>query len=646
MATVKGVKERFRRTLALGPALRTVWESAPRLTLVNLGLVIVQAGLPLAALYLTKLIVDALSSAVSSSGGGGDLSYVFLLIGLAAVVGLFTAGAGAFAGFVTEAQSHMVTDHVLGRLHEKSTAIDLQYYEAPRYYDTLHRAQQEAPQRPPQVLQALLQVARSALTLIGVLGLLFGVHWLLPLVLFLAAVPGFFVRYRFADEMYGWQRRRAATERKASYLDRLLVHPMFAKEIRVFGLGDVIAKRFRSLRDRLREEKLAIAWRRTAAQLVVQGGTALAVFLSYGWVAYLTFQGSLSLGSLVMYFGAVQKGQSVTESLLGACAGLYEHNLFFSYLEEFLGLEPRIQSPPNPKAVSHRPGTGFALRGVGFSYPRSDRPALRGVDLRIAPGEMVALVGPNGSGKSTIVKLLTRLYDPRGGRVTLDGVDLREYDLEGLRRTVSVVFQDFVAYQLTARENIWFGDVQGPMHGRGVAEAARKTGAAEVLEGLENGYDTTLGYWFEEARDLSGGEWQKVALARALFSDARLLILDEPASSLDPRAEARLFQTLADLETSCSVLLVSHRLSSVRVADRIYVLEEGEIRESGSYEALLERRGTLADLVDVQRRTGARSGRRGDPGRRGSPGRSSSDGRARNDEVAAGAGFRSSGEAS
>jgi len=579
-----------------------VWSIAPWWTVANVILAVIQGLLPLAQLYLMKLIVDEVTAGVSAADKSQALSRTFWLIAIAAVVGLVTVLARSAAQLVGEAQGQVVTDHISDLIHAKSIAVDLEYYENSRYYDVLHRAQQEAPYRPTRIVNDLVMVGQSLVSLIAVAGLLIGLHWSLGLIVIAAAVPGAYVKIRYSGVIFSWQRRSTVADRRSWYYHILLTDGSKAKELRLLAIGEILREWFRGLRHRLRRERFRLIGLRSLADGVTGVVASLAVFGTFAFIARQAIRGAISLGSMVMYYQAFQTALTSLQQTLTGLAGLYEDNLFLSYYHEFMALEPTVIDPPRPRPVPRPLRTGVVFEGVSFGYPDSDRVALHDIDLEIKPGEVAALVGQNGSGKTTLVKLLCRLYDPQQGRVTLDGVDLREMSVAELRRSMSVVFQDYSQYYLTARENIWVGDVALDLHDEAIVAAARASGADEVIDSLAHGYDTILGKLFDEGEELSVGEWQKVAVARSFLRDADIMVFDEPTSALDPLAEWNVFERIRERARGRAVLLISHRFSTVRNADRIHIVDQGHIVESGTHTELMRLDGRYARMYEVQAR--------------------------------------------
>ncbi len=594
------IAHKLRYALRLDRAVGFVLQAGASRTIASVALVFVQGVLPLLALYLMKLIVDAVTISLTAPDKVEAFRHVALLIGLAAAVALLNALCQSLAGLVKEAQALAVTDHMYDILHAKSVEVDLEYYENPKYFDTLHRAQREGPYRPTQILNSLVGLGQSSISLLAMAGLLFSFHWVVALVLFVAAVPGVLVRLQYSGKMYQWERERTPVERKASYFNWLLTGDVHAKEIRLFGLGDLFIRGFSDMREQLRRERLHITKRRSVADLVAEGSATLAVFGSFGFIAYRTVQGVITLGDMVMYFGAFQRGLGYLRNMLGGLANLYENNLFLSNLYEFLDLEPKVKEPLHPSAFPQPMQKGIIFEHVSFQYPTGNRMVLADISLSIAPGEVVALVGENGSGKTTLIKLLCRLYDPTNGRITLDGIDLRELETRALRREISVIFQDYVQYYLTARENIWFGNIEVPPEHEQITTAARHAGADNLITRLPKGYETILGKWFEDGEELSIGEWQRIALSRAFLRDSQVIVLDEPTSCLDAKTEYEVFKRFRKLLDSRAAILISHRFSTVRMADRIFVLEDGSIVENGSHEELVKNGGKYAHLFEKQ----------------------------------------------
>ena len=584
----------FRRGLAL------VWESGRGWTILQLTLLILQGAVPLLSLYLMKLIVDTVAAAVG--GGARDPKGFTVLIALAGGVAILSAALRTLSTLGTEVQSLRLGDRVQDLLHTKSVELDLQFYESPEYHDTLHRAQLEAPYRPARIVTELAQVVQGTVSLLAVIGLLISFHWGLVLALFAAALPGVFVKARHSNQLYKSLRRATPNQRLSRYLNLLLTSIDWAKEIRLFDLGNVFRTRHRDLRRIVTEEKLKLVTQRSVYELVAQIIAVVAVFGAMIVIAQRALAGAVTIGDMVMYFGAFQRTQDFFREILSGLAGLYEDNLFLADFRKFMELSPAVVDPATPRAFPRPLHQGIEFDRVSFRYPGTDTEVLKEVSFRIQPGEHVALVGENGSGKTTLVKLLCRLYDPTSGAIRIDGVDLREFQIRDLRNELSVVFQDYARYQLTARDNIWAGDVNLPTDSPRIAEAARRTGADAIIQALPQGYDTMLGRQFRDGTDLSLGQWQKLALARAFVRDTQFIILDEPTAALDPRAEGEVFDQFHELARGRTAILISHRLSTVRSADRIMVLVNGRIVEAGGHDELVTQAGVYAQLFETQAR--------------------------------------------
>ena len=599
----ESIKKKLKSVLQLGRALRFVWQSAKGWTIAHGVLIVIQGVLPLLPLYLMKLVVDAVTAGLAAPDKGIAFKHVVLLVGFMGAATLFGFLISLIAGMVSEWQAYIVTDHMNEVLLAKSVEIDLEYYESAQYYDTLHRAQREAPSRPMSIVNGLAQIGQSGISLIAIAGLLLSFNWIIAIILFTAVISGTAVRLRYTGTMYRWQREQTSTERQAGYLNWMLTDSSYAKEIRLFDLGPLFIRRFRDVRRKLRNGRIAITRRRSIADFAAQAFATVAIYGSYAYVAYQAVSGKITYGELVMYYQAFLRVQGFLQGILGSLAGLYEDNLFLSNLYEFLDLKRTVSEPVHAKPVPQPMQHGIVLDHVSFQYPTGTRKVFEDISLTIRPGEVVALVGENGSGKTTLIKLLCRLYDPTGGNITIDGVDLRQFETKALRNEIAIIFQDYAHYYLTARENIWFGNTTLPPDHESIIAAARRSGADDVISSLPHGYETILGKWFEDGEELSIGEWQKVALARAFMRDAQIIVLDEPTSSMDAKAEYEVFQSFRKLVSGRTAILISHRFSTVRMADRIYVLKHGSIIEGGTHEELINLQGVYADLFERQARS-------------------------------------------
>jgi ATP-binding cassette subfamily B protein len=585
--------------LQLKYVLLLVWQSAPGWTLAGGLLILITGMLPLITLYLMKLIVDSVNAGVAS--GKGDFGGILVLIALAGSVALLALISQSASKIVNEAQSAIVSDHVQEVLHAKSVEMDLEYYENSEYYETLHIAQRQALSRPTVIINGLFQSGRSFITLATMAAVLLSFSWVAALILAVAALPAVYVQYRYSRRNYRMQCSITPKERRAWYLNSLLTTANYAKDIRLLGLGPLFISRYRDLREDIRKERLSLAFRGSLEELASKAIALAVVFGIFAFIAQKAYNGAITIGDMLMYFGAIQQGQSFLNSFLSSLVGLYENNLFLNTLFQFLDLKPKVEEPSNPVPVPREIKSGISFEHVGFSYPKTDTMVLKDINLEILPGQIVALVGENGSGKTTLIKLLCRLYDPQEGSIKIDGIDIRNFRTRDLRREISAVFQDYASYHFKVRENIWLGNVDMPEDMNRIVQAAECAGIDEVIKRLSKGYDTFLGRVFEkEGAELSIGEWQKIALARAFFRDSQVIILDEPTSSLDAKAEENVFNGFKQLASGKMAVIISHRLSSVTMADRIYYIKEGRVTEEGTHRELMDQGEEYAQLFEIQ----------------------------------------------
>lgn len=590
----------FLAGLQVKRALKLVWQAAPKWTLASVVLLAVQSLVPLATVYVFKLVIDQLTLADPS--GSADASFEQLLGLLGAAFGLAVAGnlASAALGYANDIQTHLVADHMQRLVQAKSIDMDLAYYEHPQFYDQLHRAQREAPSRPLRIISGLNSLALNGLTLTGALLLLLSFNGHVVLILVAVSIPVLVYRLRYADALHRLHQEKAASERLSGYFNQVLTTVADAKEVRVFGFGPLMARRFSALRTKIREDLRRIARQGYSRQFITESTAALAGFGALAFIAHSALNKSITLGQLALYFGAFQVALGSLRPTLSGLAALYENNLFLSAFYQFLDVPKRVQEPEKPARVPKPWRAGLAVEDLSFRYPGTDRAILDRVSLAIRPGEIVALVGRNGSGKTTLTKLLCRLYDPDSGSITVDGIDLRQFATGELRGEISVVYQDFGRYHVSARDNILLGRPELQPEDPAIVAAASWAGIHETLAKLPQGYDTVMSRTFADGAELSIGQWQKLALARAFVRDSQLILLDEPTSSLDAASEFKFFEKFREMAKGRSALIISHRFSTVRLADRIYVLDAGRLVEAGAHDELIALDGLYARLYRQQ----------------------------------------------
>jgi len=589
--------DRFHSLKNVPPIFRMVWEAAPGVVAASLLIRLTAAMLPVAMLMVTRRIIDAIYIVTSHQTKlpGGFWGLVALEFGMACLVIILAR----LVDFCDTSLNERYTRHVNIRIMRHAATLDLCSYEDPQFYDRLERARVQGADRVGMIQESgqLVQQVVSTVTLAA------GICVISPWILFaliICVVPGFLAETKFAFLGYSLSVQQTPARRELDYLRILGTSKESAKELKLFGLGQFFAGRYQSISNEIHHQNVELAGRKLVlGSLLALLGT-VGYYGTYAYGIYLTITGVLTLGTLTFLAGAIAGASTNIQAVFSTFSHIADHALFLTDLIEFFSVRPRIYSKPGSLPGPRPIREGFEFRNVSFSYPRKFKPVLENVSFRLEPGERIALVGANGHGKTTIVKLMTRLYDVTSGQILLDGIDLREYNIEDLWKNIGVIFQDFVRYDMTVGDNIATGLIEERDNEFRIRAAAFKSLAENVVHKLPDGYEQMLGCRFEGGVDLSGGEWQKIALARAYLRDAQLLILDEPTAALDARAEHEVFQRFADLTKGKMSVLISHRFSTVRMMDRILVLENGTIAEQGAHNQLLRSGGCYAEMFELQ----------------------------------------------
>ena len=580
----------------LPPFLRLIWNTSPGMALTNIVLRLIQSGIPVTTLYIGKLIIDEI---IRLATDGGELTTLWWYVGAELALGLISAGLSRIVSLNDALLGDLLSNETSEQLIEHAARLDLAQFEDSEFYDKLERARRQTTNRTFLMSQILSQAQNFITILFLGAGLIVFNPWLI-LLLIIAVIPAFLSELHFNQRSYSMTRNWTPERRELDYIRFVGASDQMAKEVKMFGLADYLKKRFAVVAKQYFEANKSLAVKRAGWGFVFTGMGTLGYYAAYVVIILQTISGSITIGDLTFLSGSFSRMRGLLQSLLTQLGSIAQSALYLQDLFDFLNLKPTISSPEKPIPFPEPIQAGFQFEGVSFKYPGSDVYAVKDLTFHLHPGEKLALVGENGAGKTTLVKLLARLYDPDEGRILLDGKDLKSYDLAEVREHIGVIFQDYIRFNLKAGENIAVGRIEAREDSERIEEAAARSLADSVVSGLPDGYEQMLGRRFDGGVDLSGGQWQKIALARAYMRDAQLLILDEPTSALDARAEFEVFERFADLTKGKMAVLISHRFSTVRMADRILVLEKGKLLEIGSHEKLLQSDGLYAELFHLQ----------------------------------------------
>ncbi|MFT3902132.1 MAG: ABC transporter ATP-binding protein [Niabella sp.] len=565
----------------------------------TIAMIFVETGLFFISLYFLKLLINAVSGA--EGGLAAAQGTIFRFIILAGVAGVLYSIVRVFVAYLIELQSVKVAERMYEDIHAKSVQLDLSFYESPAYFDTLKRAMDAGADRPGQFIMTLVEIGKNILSIIAVGVVLLSIHWLLLPLLALFVLPTLLIRLYYAGRLNALRIAQTQSERESAYHSSLITSDTAAKEIRVFNLGEYLKDKFVAIRKRLVKAKLNITFRRSKMEAIMGTLSSIGVYACIGFIAYKAIYGETSIGDITLFLVAFPQTFTILQNIASGISLVYQNGIYINSIFELLDLKSSFPEANRPLVISSEEKCDLQLSHVSFHYPHDHEIVLRDINIHVPTGKIVAIVGLNGAGKSTLIKLLCRLYNPVSGIVSLNGEDIKNYHSVDYKRQLGVVFQDFCRYSFTAADNVLFGDIYDPVDEERIKEAAKKSGAHDFIEKFPDAYQTVMGRIFDNGQEVSIGQWQKIALARCFYSDARILILDEATSALDVISEKKIFDDFRSTIGNRSAVVISHRHSAVRHADYIYVLAQGKVVEEGTDEELLFRGGEYAKIFQEKR---------------------------------------------
>jgi ATP-binding cassette subfamily B protein len=596
IGTIRHRVQQLKTNLHVRRTLRLIWSISKKWTVLTLASILTESILYLLLLYIFKHLINEVTKATPFDAQKvWRVEYYLLVITAGTILYVIVK---AMSTLATEVQAQRVKESIDEKIHTCAVDLDLAFYESPAYFDTMKRAKDAGPEMPNMVVLNLADIAKNCLTLLAIGSLLISISWLLLPLLALFVAPTLLVRIRYAEQMYQWRRRQTPVERQAAYLSSLITEDTSAKEIRGYGLGGYIRGIYTGIRMRLMKERLQMTRRNTLKELLTNVMATLGLFACIAYLCFSMIHGRISVGDMSLFLIVFPQSFAILQGMSQGISSLYQNNIFINNLFELFDLRATLKEPETPLPVPDLEAQDMEVENMSFTYPHARDPALRNVSLKIPSGKIVAIVGLNGAGKTTLIKLLCRLYDPSEGSIRMGGTDIRRFNSTEYRKHISAVFQDFGRFNITAAENIRWGDIDGKRPEEDIEDAAVRSGADEYIRTFPEGYATMMGRLFENGREVSIGQWQKLAIARSFYSNSRFVIFDEATSALDAVAEDELFRSFRQRIGNRAALIISHRLSAVIHADHIYVMGDGRVQQHGTHEELIAMGGTYSRLFD------------------------------------------------
>ena len=591
MATIKEKIKKFRTNLNLSRTLKLIWLLTKGRVLWMLVLIVVESSFFFLSLFLFRLLINA----VAQKQLPNQVATVTKLLLLAAGATILYLVIKAISSFITEKQSAKVSEHIDDKMHASAIDLDLAFYESPSYFDTMKRAKDAGPDKANAILTNLVDITKNTMLLLVMASALISISWLLLPLLTIFVFPTLLVRIKYAERFYKWRRDQTPLERKSSYLSSLITEEITAKEIRAFGLGNYLRSLYMNIRTSLISQRLVMAKQNTVNEIITTALGALGMFACIGFMCINAANGKTSVGDISLFLVVFPQLFNVMQSLSGGISTLYHNSIFMNNVFELFDLRSNFPEPQQPLKIPED-DVDLEVQNVSFAYPHVEEKTLSNINLKIPAGKIIAIVGLNGAGKTTLIKLLCRLYDPYGGEIKLGGINIKQFKSADYRKQVSAVFQDFGKFNMSVSDNIRFGNIDGAVSEEKIKMAAMKSGAHEFIKKFPSGYETIMGRIFEDGHEVSTGQWQKLAIARAFYSDSRFIIFDEATSALDAKSEQEIFELIRQHIDKRGILIISHRLSAVKHADQIYVMAEGKIKQHGTHEELIAVPGEYSKL--------------------------------------------------